>query len=92
MSAHELIHHSCDECGKTYTQPDSLRLHKNRDHGHGVDIPCTKCDKVFKHESLLRKHFVDKHSIKCDFHNQKFLTNEEMRKHIQEEHVKKYCT
>ena len=92
MSAHELIHHSCDECGKTYTQPDSLRLHKNRDHGHGVDIPCTKCDRVFKHESLLRKHFVDKHSIKCDFHNQKFLTNEEMRKHIQEEHVKKYCT
>ena len=90
MSAHELRLFNCDECDETYTNNDGLRVHKNRIH-RNITIPCTKCDKIFKDKGDLRNHMMNRHGISCEFHKKKFISHEEFNKHIQEEHVKKYC-
>ena len=91
MSAHELRMFNCNECDAVYKDGTSLRMHKNKVHRR-ITLPCSKCDKIFSDKRVLRKHMLQSHSIKCIFHKKRFLTNEEFNEHIQEEHVKKYCT
>jgi len=94
MSVHELKFYDCDECSEcseTFRYHDTLAQHKNRVHCN-IEWPCKKCEKIYKSKSDLRSHVLAKHSISCDFHKMRFKTDEELSMHIQEEHVKKYCT
>ena len=91
MSVHELKMFNCNECEETFNYRDSLTIHITKVH-RKISLPCTKCERVFRCKSDLRAHVLAKHSITCDYHKKRFLTNEELQEHIQEEHVKKYCT
>ena len=91
LSVHELRMLNCDECDQTFNNNDTLRIHRNRIH-RNIEHPCPKCDRVYKDRGDLTNHIRIQHAISCDFHKKKFLTTEQFQEHIQEEHVKKYCT
>ena len=58
----------CDVCGKSFTQKESLRLHKKQ-HG-GVKFQCDWCGQKFKTKANLRIHVEGVHEnqrpIKCE--------------------------
>ena len=91
MSVHELKFFDCNECGDTFRYHDTLTQHKSRVHSD-IKWPCKKCEKICKNKKDLTRHVLEKHAIKCDFHKMRFQTDEQLNEHIQEEHMKKYCT
>ena len=50
-SIHKGIKHSCNDCGKQFTQKASLGRHINSVH-KGIRYECDQCDKEFSHKYM----------------------------------------
>ena len=87
---HELQTIDCHLCGKTFKGRDNLRPHIQNFH-EKRRYPCTKCEKTFHSTKSLKSHFLNEHTAKCVYCNLNFAELEEFNKHIQVEHVNKFC-
>jgi uncharacterized Zn-finger protein len=54
--------YSC-ECGKVYSDAQTLKLHKLKFH-QGIGVRCDVCRRLFDTNSNMRKHFARKHGPK----------------------------
>ena len=53
--------HSCEQCGKIFTQVGTLSRHKKTVHG-GVKYSCNHCEREYTQSGDLTKHVKTKHS------------------------------
>ena len=82
---------TCDVCKKQFNGKDSIRGHLET-HRTTKDFGCQKCDKYFRTKGSLQIHNKSMHPLpSCTFHNIQFKSDEEMEKHLKNEHLNKYC-
>ena len=81
----------CDECGKIYPKPDSLKYHIAVVHeGTWKDKICPSCGKAFHMNNVLQHHIAFVHEGKrnhqCESCGKAFVLPQQLKKHIFEKH------
>ncbi len=56
--------HKCTTCDRAYYSLSNLIRHNRTVHGENKKLPCTKCEKTFKHKDSLKEHMQCHNGIK----------------------------
>ena len=80
----------CSFCPKCFTKDNILFHHLQKAHNHTRAIPCEKCGETFNFRHQLRIHCKDFHPdefINCKRCAHCYLKQEDLDKHIEEDHA-----
>ena len=83
----------CDECGKSYTNPLSLRDHKREVHRNSQEIMCIVegCGRIFCNKQSMMRHFRRNHrgdaKYKCQYCEKMFNCPAEQLAHEKHKHL-----
>lgn len=79
----------CKECGKVFSNKNSLRLHRKNAHFRAEDAPfkCHICGRGFKYSINLTSHMqIHKESYSCDECGRVFASKGDVKKHALNQH------
>jgi PR domain zinc finger protein 5 len=79
----------CKECGKVFSNKNSLRLHRKNAHFRAEDAPfkCHICGRGFKYSINLTSHMqIHKESYSCDECGRVFASKADVKKHALNQH------
>lgn len=80
----------CKECGKVFTNKNSLRLHRKNAHfrsGEDAPFKCHICGRGFKYSINLTSHMqIHKESYSCDECGRVFASKSDVKKHALNQH------
>lgn len=80
----------CKECGKVFSNKNSLRLHRKNSHfraGEDAPFKCHICGRGFKYSINLTSHMqVHKESYSCDECGRVFASKGDVKKHALNQH------
>lgn len=77
----------CRDCNKTFTNKNSLQLHRKNVHTDEFPFKCTVCSKSFKYSINLVSHMqVHKESYTCDECDRVFASKSDSKKHALNQH------
>merc|ERR1712038_1974086 len=84
----------CGTCGKTFSNPSTLRKHIQTVHLQLGRINCQLCGKVYSKPESLRMHIKHVHDkIRdhlCKYCDQAFFLRRDLRRHIEKSHPNVY--
>ena len=88
VKIHSALRVKCDKCKGSFKTVETLQAHKRsiheRKHNSDTVHECEDCEKVFKHESLLKQHISKYHKPKdfnCEDCSMTFGTKGGLRRH-----------
>lgn len=80
----------CKECGKIFSNKNSLRLHRKNAHfrsGEDAPFKCHICGRGFKYSINLTSHMqIHKESFSCDECGRVFASKSDVKKHAVNQH------
>lgn len=79
----------CKECGKVFSNKNSLKLHRKSAHFRAEDAPfkCHICGRGFKYSINLTSHMqIHKESYSCDECGRVFASKSDVKKHALNQH------
>lgn len=80
----------CKECGKVFSNKNSLRLHRKNAHfrsGEDAPFKCHICGRGFKYSINLTSHMqIHKESYSCDECGRVFASKSDVKKHALNQH------
>ena len=87
---HELTHskekpYKCDVCGKAYTHPTNLKIHK-QEHSGIKPFQCEQCGKTFRTTNRLKMHqtsHTGEKKFPCSDCGKNFTNNTKVKRHQQ---------
>ena len=85
--------YACEECGKNFSFPKNLQLHRDTQHYGIRPFPCDQCDFKATKASILARHKVTKHEHKrvqnvfCDRCGRGFRSAHFLASHIKFKHA-----
>ena len=88
---HELVTIKCPQCDKDCRGRDGLNSHIRTWHEEKKTYYCDKCEYKATTKFSVKQHRLKVHIYSCTFCQITYTKEEELKVHIKEEHVNKFC-